>query len=78
MGPIYDFLGVSVGALQGSNVDTGELEASYIFDAEYENVEEPVYRNLRRVDKREAYLADITYGTNHVYGFDYLRDNMAS
>lgn len=77
MGPIYDFLGVSVGALQGSNVDTGELEASYIFDSDYENVDEPVYRNLRRVDKREAYLADVTYGTNHVYGFDYLRDNMA-
>ncbi|HET6453911.1 MAG TPA: SEC-C metal-binding domain-containing protein [Armatimonadota bacterium] len=77
MGPIYDFLGLSVGALQGSNAETGEMEASYIFDREYTNEDEPVYPNLRRVDKREAYLADITYGTNHVYGFDYLRDNMA-
>ena len=77
MGPIYDFLGMSVGALQGSNPETGELEASYIFDSDYTNEDELVYPNLRRADKREAYNADITYGTNHVYGFDYLRDNMA-
>lgn len=77
MGAIYNFLGLSVGALQGSNPETGELEASYIYDPEYENEEEPVYLHLRRSDKRESYLADITYGTNHVFGFDYLRDNMA-
>jgi len=77
MGPIYDFLGLSVGALQGSSAETGEMESSYIFDRDYANEEEPVYRNLRRIEKREAYLADITYGTNHVFGFDYLRDNMA-
>jgi len=77
MGPIYHFLGVSVGALQGSNPETGELEASYIFDPDYVNEEEPTYPNLRRVDKKEAYLADVTYGTNYVFGFDYLRDNMA-
>lgn len=77
MGPIYDFLGLTVGALQGSNAETGELEASYIFDRNYVNEEEPVYPNLRRVDKRTAYMADITYGTNHVFGFDYLRDNLA-
>lgn len=77
MGPIYDFLGLTVGALQGANPVTGELEASYIFDRNYVNEEEPVYPNLRRVDKRTAYLADITYGTNYVFGFDYLRDNMA-
>ncbi|MCL6628081.1 MAG: SEC-C domain-containing protein [Armatimonadetes bacterium] len=77
MGPIYHFLGVSVGALQGSNPETGELEASYVFDPDYVNEEEPTYPNLRRVDKKEAYLADVTYGTNYVFGFDYLRDNMA-
>jgi preprotein translocase subunit SecA len=33
--------------------------------------------NLRPVTRREAYLADITYGTNNEFGFDYLRDNMA-
>ncbi|HUV03902.1 MAG TPA: SEC-C metal-binding domain-containing protein [Armatimonadota bacterium] len=76
MGPIYNFLGVSVGALQGASAETGELEASHIFDPEYENVDEPVYLNLRPIDKRSAYMADITYGTNHVFGFDYLRDNM--
>ena len=77
MGPIYDFVGMSVGALQGSNAETGEMEASYIFDRDYTNENEPVYPNLRRVEKQLAYQADITYGTNHVYGFDYLRDNMA-
>ncbi len=77
MGAIYHFLGMSVGALQGSNVETGEMEASYLYDPDYVNEDEPVYRNLRRCDKRESYLADITYGTNHVFGFDYLRDNMA-
>lgn len=77
MGALYSFLGLSVGALQGSNVETGELEASYLFDPNFENEEEPIYKHLRRCEKREAYEADITYGTNHVYGFDYLRDNMA-
>ena len=77
MGKVYNFLGLSVGALQGSNPETGELEASYLYDPDYTNEDEPVYLNLRRCDKQEAYLADVTYGTNHVYGFDYLRDNMA-
>jgi len=77
MGPIYNLLGVSVSAIQGASAETGELDASYIFDPEFENEEEPVYRNLRRIDKRSAYMADVTYGTNHVFGFDYLRDNMA-
>jgi preprotein translocase subunit SecA len=77
MGQVYSFLGLTVGALQGSSIETGEYEASYIYDADYVNEEEPLYTHLRRVDKRDAYLADITYGTNHVYGFDYLRDNMA-
>jgi preprotein translocase subunit SecA len=77
MGAIYDFLGMSVGALQGSSIETGELEASYVYDSNYINEDEPLYEHLRRVEKREAYMADITYGTNHVFGFDYLRDNMA-
>ena len=77
MGAIYDFLGMTVGALQGSNAETGEHEASYLYDPDYVNEDEPVYSNLRRCNKRDAYMADITYGTNHVFGFDYLRDNMA-
>ena len=76
MGSVYNFLGLSVGALQGASMETGEMEASYVYDPDYQNEEEPLYRNLRRAEKRQAYLADITYGTNHVYGFDYLRDNM--
>lgn len=77
MGGVYNFLGMSVGAIQGSNVETGEMEASYIYDPDYCNEDEPTYPNLKRCDKQESYLADITYGTNHVFGFDYLRDNMA-
>ncbi|MHB1458523.1 MAG: preprotein translocase subunit SecA, partial [Armatimonadota bacterium] len=76
MGKVYNFLGASVGALQGASIETGEYESSYLYDADYNNEDEPVYANLRRVDKIEAYNADITYGTNHIYGFDYLRDNM--
>ncbi len=77
MGGVYNFLGMSVGAIQGSNIETGEMEASYLYDPDYFNEDEPTYRNLKRCDKQESYLADITYGTNHVFGFDYLRDNMA-
>ena len=76
MGRVYNFLGISVGALQGASIETGEYESSYLYDPDYNNEDEPVYSNLRRVEKREAYEADITYGTNHIYGFDYLRDNM--
>lgn len=76
MGAVYHFLGMSVGALQGSSVETGEYESSYLYDPDYVNEEDPIYDHLRRCEKRESYLADITYGTNHVYGFDYLRDNM--
>ena len=39
--------------------------------------DDPSYRHLRPISRREAYAADITYGTNHEFGFDYLRDNMA-
>jgi len=67
MGPIYHALGLSVGVIQH--------EAAYLFDPDYPSADER-YVNLRPVSRREAYLADITYGTNHEFGFDYLRDNM--
>ena len=67
MGPIYHALGVSVASLQH--------EASCIFDPEYDSGDER-WRALRPVSRREAYEADITYGTNNEFGFDYLRDNM--
>ena len=71
-GPIYDFLGLSVGVIVN--------EASFIYDAEYENDEheDERFRHLRPATRKEAYAADITYGTNNEFGFDYLRDNMTS
>jgi len=67
MGPIYDLLGVSVAAIVH--------EASYQFDPSYV-VRDYRMRNLRPIERKQAYAADITYGTNHEFGFDYLRDNM--
>ncbi|MBI4262033.1 preprotein translocase subunit SecA, partial [Candidatus Uhrbacteria bacterium] len=61
MGRIYHALGLSVGCLQH--------ESSFVFDP-------TVAGSLRPVARRDAYAADITYGTNNEFGFDYLRDNM--
>ena len=71
-GPIYDFLGLSVGVIINN--------ASFIYDSEYENEEheDERFRHLRPATRKEAYAADITYGTNNEFGFDYLRDNMTS
>lgn len=71
-GPIYDFLGLSVGVIVNN--------ASFIYDAEYENEEheDERFRHLKPCTRKEAYAADITYGTNNEFGFDYLRDNMTS
>ena len=68
MGPVYHGLGMSVGCLQH--------ERSYVLDPEVHS-DNPAMNALREVSRKEAYNADITYGTNHEYGFDYLRDNMA-
>ncbi len=73
MGPIYHKLGVSVGVIQSAAANP-EL-GSFIFDPSYQAADDR-YRYLRPVSRREAYLADITYGTNNEFGFDYLRDNM--
>jgi preprotein translocase subunit SecA len=75
MGPVYHKLGVSVGVIQSAaaNPDLG----SFVFDPTFPNADDR-YRNLRPVGRREAYLADITYGTNNEFGFDYLRDNMVT
>jgi preprotein translocase subunit SecA len=75
MGALYHYLGLSVGIINstgGGGVDS----ASYLYDPEYSAGSES-FRHLRNVSRREAYAADITYGTNNEYGFDYLRDNMA-
>ena len=73
MGPIYHFLGVSVGMILGQQSDGGP--ASYVFEPGYPTTDERLI-NLRPVDRAAAYAADVTYGTNNEFGFDYLRDNM--
>jgi preprotein translocase subunit SecA len=76
MGPIYHFLGLTVGIIQGQSVDSDELGGSWQYSPGAQN-DDPRYMNLVPITRREAYLCDITYGTNHEFGFDYLRDNMA-
>ncbi len=73
MGPVYHALGMTVGVIQSAaaNPDLG----SFVYDPTFQAVDDR-YQNLRPVTRREAYQADITYGTNNEYGFDYLRDNM--
>lgn len=74
MGPIYHLLGMQAAVIQ--NQGTGKDQGSFLFDPEYQT-EDDRYQNLRPIERREAYAADITYGTNNEFGFDYLRDNMA-
>jgi preprotein translocase subunit SecA len=71
MGPIYTLLGMSVGVI----VQEGK---SYIYDPNYSDNSYGDERlsHLKPVNRKEVYDADITYGTNNEYGFDYLRDNM--
>ena len=52
-------------------------DASFVFDPATRTNDERLI-NLRPVDRREAYAADVTYGTNNEFGFDYLRDNMVA
>jgi preprotein translocase subunit SecA len=78
MGQIYSFLGLSVGVLNH--------DSSYLYDPDHKNLDEErdtlasfkvIHEFLRPCSKRDAYAADITYGTNNEFGFDYLRDNVA-
>ncbi len=81
MGQIYSFLGLSVGVINH--------ESSFLYDPSHQSEKDPldekrdelgsfkiVYEFLRPCTRKESYLADITYGTNNEYGFDYLRDNI--
>jgi preprotein translocase subunit SecA len=70
MGQVYSFLGLSVGVIIP--------DESFVYDPEYENKEhfDARMQHLRPASRQDAYNADITYGTNNEYGFDYLRDNM--
>ena len=80
MGQIYAFLGMSVGIINTQNV-------SYIYDPTHtdkaddterdtEGSFKVTYEFLRPCSRKDAYAADITYGTNNEFGFDYLRDNL--
>jgi len=70
MGSIFHFLGISTACIIH---DTSYLYEPKIVDTEEVSVE---MQNLKPITRREAYAADITYGTNNEFGFDYLRDNM--
>jgi len=71
-GPVYHALGMSVGVIQNAGI-------SFMYEPGYEpEAEGPAtgYKDLRPATRKEVYQADITYGTNNEFGFDYLRDNM--
>lgn len=72
MGDLYSFLGMETGVIIN--------DASFIYDKDFDNDahDDPRMRKLRPVSRKEAYAADITYGTNNEFGFDYLRDNMVN
>ncbi|MCX6808105.1 MAG: preprotein translocase subunit SecA [Candidatus Berkelbacteria bacterium] len=72
MGQVFDFLGLSTGIIQ-SNQETYRFKKSH----DYKHYSECEGLNLEPCSRRDAYHADITYGTNNEFGFDYLRDNMA-
>jgi preprotein translocase subunit SecA len=67
IGQVFWQLGMSVGSIQH--------EAAFLVDPDYPQTDEHL-RNLRPVARGEAYAADVTYGTNNEFGFDYLRDNL--
>ena len=71
-GELYHFLGLSTGVIIN--------DASFVYDPDYNNEahDDPRMRKLRPVTRKEAYAADVTYGTNNEFGFDYLRDNMVN
>jgi len=70
MGPVYDFLGISVGVIIP--------DKSFIYDPQYndDTHDDDRFKHLRPCTRQEAYAADVTYSTNNELGFDYLRDNM--
>ncbi|MFZ5424668.1 MAG: preprotein translocase subunit SecA [Patescibacteria group bacterium] len=71
MGKLYTYLGITVGAVI--------QERAFVYDLEYEGSEfqDEYTVHLKEVSRADAYKCDITYGTNHEFGFDYLRDNMS-
>lgn len=72
MGEVHHYLGLTVGCIIN--------EQSFIYDPKFDNPnhDDPRMKKLRPCTRKEAYAADITYGTNNEFGFDYLRDNMVN
>ena len=72
MGPVFHLLGLKVSAIIS--------DQSFLYDPSFDEPEASDWRlkHLRPITRKEAYLADITYGINSEFGFDYLRDNMTS
>jgi len=72
MGEVHHYLGLTVGCIIN--------EQSFVFDPKFDNPnhDDPRVKKLRPCTRKEAYAADITYGTNNEFGFDYLRDNMVN
>ncbi len=73
MGAVYHFLGLSSGVIQ--SMGKNPRLASFLYDPSFQ-AEDDRYQNLRPCPRSAVYAADITYGTNNEFGFDYLRDNM--
>jgi len=80
MGQIYNFLGLSIGVINDQN-------QSFVYDPTHQELDEErdeegsfkvIKQFLRPVSRKESYAADITYGTNSQFGFDYLRDNLVN
>jgi preprotein translocase subunit SecA len=79
MAPIFSLLGLSVGVVnsQGTSYIYDNNHVSKVDDNDESSSFKVQYEYLRPVSRKDAYLADITYGTNNEFGFDYLRDNLA-
>ncbi|MCX7912006.1 MAG: preprotein translocase subunit SecA, partial [Dehalococcoidales bacterium] len=78
MGPIYHALGVSVASIYPMQ-SPDEHTPARLYDPAYDSGREnDRWRHFRPISRREAYQADITYGTSAEFGFDYLRDNMVT
>ncbi|MCL2149326.1 MAG: preprotein translocase subunit SecA [Dehalococcoidia bacterium] len=77
MGPVFHALGMSVASIYPMQ-NPAEQQPARLYDPDYtSDKEHDPWAHFRPIRRREAYLADVTYGTSAEFGFDYLRDNMA-
>jgi len=74
MGPVFHALGVSVASIYPMQTQD-EHQPSRLYDPEYDSGDK-IWKHYRKITRKEAYQADIIYGTSSEFGFDYLRDNM--